>query len=32
MTETKLTQKEKVTKKYGAMVSYYAELLAKSSA
>jgi len=29
MTETKLTQKEKVTKKYGAMVSYYAELLAE---
>ena len=29
MTETsKPTQKEKVTKKYGAMVSYYAELLA----
>ena len=28
MTETtKPTQKEKVTKKYGAMVSYYAELL-----
>ena len=29
MTETKLTQKEKVTKKYGAMVSYYAELLSE---
>jgi hypothetical protein len=28
MTETvKVSQKEKVTKKYGAMVSYYAELL-----
>jgi hypothetical protein len=28
MTETvKISQKEKVTKKYGAMVSYYAELL-----
>lgn len=28
MTEVKLTQKEKVEKKYAAMTSYYAELLA----
>ena len=28
MTEVKKTQKERVSEKYGAMVSYYAELLA----
>jgi hypothetical protein len=29
MTEVKKTQKERVSEKYGAMVSYYAELLAE---
>ena len=29
MTEVKKTQKERVSEKYGALVSYYAELLAE---